>query len=429
VKIPISHIEVLEKTPIEDVQQLQELADSMREHGLSHPILVRRANNSADGNGEKFVLASGEKRLHAAVLLGWTEIEAEVRDLTVDKAKEIRIHENLKRFNLPWWDQVKLVEELHLLRQTEHGVPTRGRPAKDEQKVGWTVRDTAEELGVGIGPLSEDLTLARALRRDSNLMKVKDKKTALRLARIAANRHQAEIEATLPSQLEGNQVYFGDSATILQNFPANSIDHSITDPPWLRFFDNSLTLDDRTLPVFKELYRVLKFGSFLYIFCGLDDYHYYAGWDEPNPDDPNEKVHHRGKLETIGFQVANTPVIWQKENALSRRGVRSWEYDRDFEFIIVAAKGNPALVTSRRLSGVKKFPIVPPVKMIHPNEKPLALIEDLVTDCSYEGNLIIDPFAGSGALGEACKKNDRKFILCEREHKFYQQICKRMEIR
>jgi DNA modification methylase len=216
---------------------------------------------------------------------------------------------------------------------------------------------------------------------------------------------------------------------IISNLPSNSVDGCITDPPWIKFFDPKLTIDERTLPVFKALFRILKPHSFLYIFCGLDDYAYYTGTTLPNPDNASETVRTSGELGKIGYQVSNTPVIWKKEKALSRRGVRPWEYDRDFEFIIVAAKGSPALTTSRRLSGVKTCDIVPPVKMIHPHEKPIDLIEDIITDCSYEGNLIIDPFAGSGVVGEACRKNKRGYILCERDKKFYDNICKRLGIK
>jgi DNA modification methylase len=111
---------------------------------------------------------------------------------------------------------------------------------------------------------------------------------------------------------------------------------------------------------------------------------------------------------------------------LSRRGVSSWEYDRDFEFIIVAVKGSPALTTGRKLSSVKSFPIVHPTKMIHPNEKPIELISDLIEDCSYENQLIIDPFAGSGVLGVACSKMNRHYYLIERDHDTYENIRKRL---
>jgi len=93
----------------------------------------------------------------------------------------------------------------------------------------------------------------------------------------------------------------------------------------------------------------------------------------------------------------------------------------------VAAKGSPTLVSSRQLSGIKPFKIVHPSAMIHPNEKPIELLEDIITDCSYEGNLIIDPFAGSGVLGSACKKQKRDYILIERDHKFYMNIAQRLD--
>lgn len=424
--IHVEQIKIPNPTSEINEEQLQNLQDSINEKGLSHPIIVRPANDFPG-----FILVSGEKRLLAFQRLGKIEIPAEVREIDEHEGKEIRLHENLKRFNLPWWEQVKLVEELHNLRQEQHGLPQRtGRPAKEGEqkpKVGWSIRDTAEELRVGIGPLSEDLSLARALRTDSSLKNAKDKKTAIRLIRIAASRHQAEQDATAPGGLEANEIFFGDAESILHSLPSNSINHSITDPPWINFFEESLRIDDRTLPVFRELFRVLKHGAFLYLFCGLDDYSYYAGVDTPSESDASRTKHQSGQLEKIGFHVAKTPLIWKKLNSMSRRGVSSWEYDRDFEFIIVAVKGSPALTSGRKMSSFKEHAITHPSKMIHPNEKPVALIEELIDDCSYEGEIIVDPFGGSGAIGEACKKKKRKYIICEREKEYYDNICRRLK--
>lgn len=403
-------------------QQIREMADSIKENGLSHPIIVRTAN----GSFPPFILASGEKRLLAYKVLEKTHIEAEVRDIDETQAKIIRVHENLRRFNLPWWEASQLVEELHRLRQQEHGEGTSGRPKKGEEKPGWGIRDTAEELGVALGPLSEDLNLARAVRLDPSLRNVKDKKTAIRLVRIASQRKTAEVEAGIPSDL-GNSVLFGDSAEILKQLPDHSIHHCITDPPWIKFFDPKLRLDERTLPVLKELYRVLKNNSFLYIVCGLDDYSYYVGADFPKKGNASELEHTEGQLEKIGFKVSKTPLLWEKVNSLSRRGVKSWEYDRDFEFIIVAVKGSPALTSSTSISGIKRFPVVPTARLIHPNEKPVDLISSIIDDCSYEGNIIVDPFAGSGVLGEAAKKKKRKYVLIERDRTAFEKIQKRLK--
>src|SRR6266496_688988 len=266
-QIELSRIDTPQLVDKEQEDRVKNLAESMKEIGLSHPVII-------DKTGQ---LISGFARVRAAKLLGWETIEATVRDINGTEGEEIRLHENLRRENLPWWEQVILVERLHQLRQAKHGEAKDGRPSKDEGKVGWSIRDTARELQVGVGNLSEDLSLARALRRDSTLKNVKDKKTAVRLIRIAETRHRAELEATLPSNLEGDQVFFGDSTSVLSQLPANSIHHCCTDPPWLNFFDHTLRLDERTLPVFRELYRVLKHGAFLYLFCGLDDYAYYSG--------------------------------------------------------------------------------------------------------------------------------------------------------
>src|SRR5262245_5657683 len=209
-------IDLIDFTPSPDPnkEQIDSIAESLQEKGQSHPIIVRPANSSG-----RFILVSGERRLLAAKQIGWLEIEASVRDVDENEGEEIRLHENLKRFNLPWWDQVLLVERLHLLRQAKHGPAKDGRPKATEEKQGWSIRDTARELQVAIGSLSEDLSLARAVRADPTLRNIKDKKTAVRLVRIAAQRYEAEADSILPPELEARQILFGDSASVLSKLP------------------------------------------------------------------------------------------------------------------------------------------------------------------------------------------------------------------
>lgn len=422
-KIAIAQIQVSEPTEqTDDVKKaVAELADSIKERGLSHPIIVRPANGS-------FALVSGEKRLLAVVSLGESEIEATVKEVDEVNGKIDRLHENLKRNNLPWWEQAVLVENLHTLRQSQHGIAPTGRPKREEvEKPKWGIRETAEELGRALGPLSEDLQLARAVRNNPSLRNVSDRKTAVRLVRMAAQRENAEIEARMPTETSYNEAFFGDSASILKSFADKSFDHCITDPPWIKFFDPTLTLDQRTVPVFREVYRVLKNNAFLLFFCGLDDYHYYCGHDAPNDD--GTIVHAQGILEQIGFAISKTPAIWQKENALSRRGVRGWEYDRDFEFVVVAVKGSPVMVHPTSVSAFKKRPITPVAHLRHPNEKPTSVVEDFLKDISYEGNLVLDPFGGSFVTAEACKNLGRRWVVIERDPKAYKKGCERLGIK
>jgi DNA modification methylase len=423
VKIPIEQVSYEKTEDSDDLKaDLENISSSLKEVGLSHPIIVRPANGS-------YSLVSGEKRLRAAELAGWKEIEAEIREVSEIQGKIIQTHENLKRHNLPWWEEAALIQALHAFRQSEHGEGQSGRPKRDEpKKTGWGIRDTAIELGKSLGPIAEDLQLARAVQLDPSLRNIRDKKTAIRLVRIAAQRHQAEEEAGLgggAGDFAVNQTYLGDSASILSQFPAQSIDHCITDPPWIKFFDETLTLDKRTLPVLEQVYRVLRHDGFLFMFCGFDDLSYYCGFDRRD-NKTGDLIHTNGELERLGFNISKSPMIWHKLNSMSRRGVRSWEYDRNYELGIIATKGSPAMTAPTVSSAVKTFPVVPPVKLIHPNEKPVELLKDIINDLTYEGNIILDPFGGSFVTAVAAKESKRRYVICERDKKFYDAGRKRL---
>jgi DNA modification methylase len=419
-KIDLTAIQNTIPVSWESDKERDEFLESLKEQGQLHAIIVRPLNNSEF----PFDLVTGAKRFEAAKLLGWTELDAEVKEPNDVDAKIMRVHENLHRHNLPWYEAVILVQQLHELRQQQHGKKEGvGRPKKDEKV--WGVRETASELSLSIGGVSEDLSLARAVQYDPSLKNIKDRKTAIKLVRSAARRMQNETMAAMNDiEIGLDEVYLGDSAEVLSHFPDETFDVCITDPPWLNFFDPSLTVDKRTLPVFEQLWRVLKTDAFLFVIVSVDDFVYYGGYDYLN--DSGQKVHRLGALEKLGFKIAKTPVFWQKENSLSRRGVKSWEYDRDFEFVLIAAKGNPVLARVGNLSAFKPFPQVPPAHLIHPNEKPLGLVADLLDDCSYKGSTVVDPFGGSGVVAAACIMGERRFVTIERDKQFYDGIVDRL---
>ena len=64
-------------------------------------------------------------------------------------------------------------------------------------------------------------------------------------------------------------------------------------------------------------------------------------------------------------------------------------------------------------------------KRWHPTQKPLKLIERLVKASSNEGDLIVDPFAGSGATGLACIRLGRKCVLIEKDEKYCDEMVRR----
>lgn len=76
-----------------DEHELSSLAESLKEHDMLQPVLVRRV-------GGRFQLISGERRLRAAIKAGWTTVPARVREADDRMVAELAIVENLQRQDL-----------------------------------------------------------------------------------------------------------------------------------------------------------------------------------------------------------------------------------------------------------------------------------------------------------------------------------------
>lgn len=112
--LPISEIEVGKniRTTFDD-EKLRELADSIRERGVLHPIVCRRVNSRIE-------LIAGERRLRAAKMAGLKKIPAIVREADEAEVAFDRIIENLQREDLSDEDQYRA---LTALRDKGLGVP------------------------------------------------------------------------------------------------------------------------------------------------------------------------------------------------------------------------------------------------------------------------------------------------------------------
>lgn len=69
----------------------------------------------------------------------------------------------------------------------------------------------------------------------------------------------------------------------------------------------------------------------------------------------------------------------------------------------------------------------PPSQRDHPTQKPVPLMEQLIEIASPEGVLFLDPFMGSGTTGVAAMNLQRAFIGIEREPKYFDIACRRIE--
>ncbi len=158
-----------------DEESLTELADSIREHGVLQPILVRPS-------GSKFELIAGERRWRASTMAERETIPAIVAEFDDQTALEVSIIENLQR------EDVSPLEEAAMFR-------------KMTETFGYSVRQLAQKVGKDKGYIENRLRLTDApadvrelvsVRKDTishayELMKIGDERKRRRLAkRIAA---------------------------------------------------------------------------------------------------------------------------------------------------------------------------------------------------------------------------------------------------
>lgn len=98
-----------------DQEKLQELADSIRQHGVVQPILLRQ-------NGERYVIVAGERRFRAARLAGLDQVPAIVKDLDETQVMEVALIENLQREDLNPIEEaaaIRFLMQQHDLTQEE----------------------------------------------------------------------------------------------------------------------------------------------------------------------------------------------------------------------------------------------------------------------------------------------------------------------
>ena len=88
-----------------DEQKLQELADSIKEHGIIQPIVASR-------NGDGFEIIAGERRYQAAKLAGLERVPVIVRDVTEQQKLELAIIENIQRHDLNPVEEAKSYQKL-----------------------------------------------------------------------------------------------------------------------------------------------------------------------------------------------------------------------------------------------------------------------------------------------------------------------------
>lgn len=216
--------------------------------------------------------------------------------------------------------------------------------------------------------------------------------------------------------IQENTIIHGDSLTVLRQMEADSVDAIITDPPYGIDYHTKGTgasIKNDKSPFIWFLYdafRVLKSGA-----SGQGTLICFTRWDVQQTFIDAMKL--------AGFQV-KSEVIWDK--VMHGMGDCRAQFAPTHENIIFAVKGKFCF-PGHRPKDVVSFKKLSSSQMIHPTEKPVGLLASLITSVTKPGDLILDPFAGSGSTLVAAKKTGRRFVGIELDDEYFEKAQRRIK--
>lgn len=381
-----------------DMGNIEDLAQSIKEKGILQPITL-------DTN---LHLLAGGRRFAAAQILELKEIPALIREIEGDiDAREIELVENIHRKQFTWQEEALLVQEIDRLYK--------------EKDVNWSGRKTAELLDKSVGGVSMAIQLANAMEAVPELKECKTADDARKIIKSIQEkalvteirkRQEAAVEQhTGPIigvdgavanmiRIAGDDYKISDIFEGLASLPDNGrIDFIECDSPYGIELNtakrgneevNSTAISYNEVkqsdyPEFlerltSELYRVAGRNSWCAFWFG-------QSWF----------TEVKAALIKAGWQIDEIPNIWVKNVGQTQQP--ELYLGRAWEPFFICRKGKPVLANRGRLNtfifpgcagsgGDRKY---------HPTQRPVALVEDVLsTYCVGMANVFV-PFLGSGA--------------------------------
>ncbi len=405
--LDIKKIRVPENRGRREFKNLKTLMNSMQRLGLAHPLVVAPKE-------ELFELIAGERRYRSAILLGWTQIACTLRsDLSPIEQKELELEENIHREDLLWSEEIEITTQIDELKRELFGETLPGSNQK-----GWTQQKTADLIGKSKPFVSKQIKFAKLLRERPDIKeKIKDLplNTALKQADMELQKERLE-RLQENNELEFlEEIQLGNCLKLINKVDSNSVDLLLTDPPFgiasdkmegkkaspvesyksvLKPNDNSTLGEVITLMenLVLEIVRVLKPARNFYIFF--------------TPDLYPALVNMLKIVASLWFDP--TPIIWNKGRTTTP--FRGYTYTPCYEMILFGG----TLPRTHRLNGPAKkildFSPISSKNKTHPFQKPQLLLRFLIEQSTNLGDLVLDPFAGSGSTLLAAKNLGRGYL-------------------
>jgi DNA modification methylase len=204
-----------------------------------------------------------------------------------------------------------------------------------------------------------------------------------------------------------NTIIHGNCIQVMKGMPTGSVDFILTDPPYIASYksrDNHTVLNDDNAawlnPSFAQMYRVLKPNAFAISFYGWPKVDlFFAAWKQ------------------AGFRIAGH-IIFRKNYASKSAFL---QYRHEAAYLLI--KGNPALPTAP-LPDVMDWTYTG--NKLHPTQKSIDILKPLIDSFTKPGDLVLDPFAGSGSTCVAAQRTGRQYLGIELDPNHHQTALARV---
>lgn len=468
VEVPVDSIIVGDRIR-QDFGDIEDLAQSIAEHGLIQPIVV-----TVD-----YRLIAGERRLRAHRFLKAPTIKVvflEVIDdahLTVLEATE-----NIQRRDFTWQERVLAVDKVHQLNSTSYALKSQT----------WGVRETGRLLNTSKSNIGRAVYIASYIKAgDPEILKAESLKDAYEVLfkRRADDLAKQLVTTSLPKGVKpvsdipsredvSDDDFFstpgktgfaptigapsdfderpgqasasgdrpavviplsqmfrhGDSVEILKSFPAETFDAVITDWPYgidmdmlnqgndgHAFKDIDSVTAEHTVSgnealhaaIVPLIYRVLKPNS------------WFITWTDQMQWQRNYDL-----CIAAGFKVQRWPLTWHKTSACMNQAAHV-NFTKNTEIAIICRKGTPSLVRPQPSTVFTAGNDAEAKALNHPFAKPFSLWEWVYNATCLRGATVLDPFCGSGSSAIAAIRCGLRPVGVEVNEKHYNNLIVNMQ--
>jgi site-specific DNA-methyltransferase (adenine-specific) len=378
-----------------------------------------------------FRIIDGHHRQKIALELNLETVPCVVKDLDEKTARLYIITSNLLRRHLKkevaTLVRLKYLEELGIQEHGEHlktyPRDQKGHITKPKEEVAsslGTLSEAAPKLGVTTRTLTSDLKYGRAIKKYPRL-----KGKSITSVINEAKRLDAidERKNTIAPILSVDGIVNGDAFINVNGLPDNSIDLLLTDPPYgLNYSSNRANikteLQSHTANDDESFFEQMDLMLSILESKLKDDAHLYI-FTSP-------KVLYETLSIIRKHYSSYHLLIWNKTQGTA--GDIYNDYGNQYELIIFAQKGKRMMNWDKRQGDVLTYtrPSSSTLYRNHPTEKPVDLLKQLIQNSTVEGEMVLDPFAGSGSTLVAAKQLKRRYCGIEIDKEWYDTMVRRV---